>query len=192
MQRSSITTKVARCHQPRVFKREIEKVGVAPKQTERARRVFQRSAQQAGFFAHGAERLVMPAFKDKTTPLTEPSSGPPKQYGRHGGDDGGGRDLHMLIRGLLEMLPEPRTTWADRDRVKWVTALVQNLDLIYEGADGEIQISFINKAQQLQKIIDSVKNAQNPDEEDQKRMGARRQKQETNPRTMESIAMTSV
>ncbi len=143
------------------LEREIEKLGVAPKQADRARRVFGRSAKQAGFFAHGTERLVMPAFKDKG-PVATPVSGPPKEYGRHGGDDGGGRDLHPFIRGLLETLPEPRTKWGARDRVKWLSAAAQIFDLIYDGADDEVQISVISKAQRLLETIESVKNAQAP------------------------------
>jgi hypothetical protein len=40
------------------------RLGVSPKQTERARQAFQRSAEQAGFFRHGSDRLVAPAFAD--------------------------------------------------------------------------------------------------------------------------------
>jgi hypothetical protein len=125
---------------PKALEREIEKLGVAPKQTDRARQVFERSAQQAGFFAQGSDRLVEPAFKDKGGPLTKPISQSAKQYGSHGGDDGGGRELHPFIRGLLETLPEPKTEWSGRDRVKWLNAAAQIFDLIYEGSDGTIQV----------------------------------------------------
>jgi hypothetical protein len=40
------------------LEREMVALGVAPKQKERARQVFDRSADQAGFFAHGRDRLV--------------------------------------------------------------------------------------------------------------------------------------
>jgi hypothetical protein len=39
---------------------EIRELGVSSKQTDRARQSFQRSAEQAGFFAHGRDRLIMP------------------------------------------------------------------------------------------------------------------------------------
>ena len=125
---------------PKALERDIEKLGVAPKQTNRARQVFERSAQQAGFFAQGSDRLVEPAFKDKGGPLTKPISESPKVYSRHGGDDGGNRDLPHFILGLLERLPEPSTQWGTRDRVKWLNAAIQIFDLIYEGAEGTIQV----------------------------------------------------
>jgi len=42
---------------------QIEKLGVAPKQKDKARQVFQRSATQAGYFAFGNNRLVQPQLK---------------------------------------------------------------------------------------------------------------------------------
>jgi hypothetical protein len=40
----------------------MREVGVSPKQTGKARQAFMRSARQAGFFAHGEDRLVRPSF----------------------------------------------------------------------------------------------------------------------------------
>jgi hypothetical protein len=40
----------------------IERFGVSPKQSDRARQTLQRSAEQAGFFRHGTDRLVAPAL----------------------------------------------------------------------------------------------------------------------------------
>ena len=42
---------------------QIEKLGVAPKQKDKARQVFQRSATQAGYFAFGNNGLVQPQLK---------------------------------------------------------------------------------------------------------------------------------
>ena len=125
---------------PKALEREMMSLGVAPKQAERARRAFERSAQQAGFLTQGSDRLVKPAFEDKGPPLTKPISEPPKKHGSHGGDDRGGRDLHPFILGLLETLPEPRTQWGAKDREKWLNAAAHIFDLIYEGADGTIQV----------------------------------------------------
>src|SRR5258708_5905230 len=41
----------------------IVSLGVAQKQRERVRQIFRRSAQQAGFFQFGTDRLVLPAIK---------------------------------------------------------------------------------------------------------------------------------
>src|ERR1700730_17704739 len=40
--------------------RDMGALGVSEKQKDRARLVFERSAEQAGFFEHGKQRLVMP------------------------------------------------------------------------------------------------------------------------------------
>ena len=47
------------------LEREMGQLGVASKQTGKARQAFERSAEQAGFFAHGADRLVMPVGLEK-------------------------------------------------------------------------------------------------------------------------------
>jgi hypothetical protein len=43
---------------------EIQELGVSSRQTDRARQSFQRSAEQAGFFALGRDRLIMPNVKN--------------------------------------------------------------------------------------------------------------------------------
>jgi hypothetical protein len=51
------------------LEREMQALGVAPKQTDKA--PFIRSAEQAGFLAHGEDRLVLPAVG--ALPLTKPN-----------------------------------------------------------------------------------------------------------------------
>jgi hypothetical protein len=51
------------------LEQKITELGVSPKQASRARVAFQRSAEQAGFFQHGKNRLVQPAAP---TPSEEP------------------------------------------------------------------------------------------------------------------------
>jgi hypothetical protein len=43
------------------LEQKIHDLGVSPKQTAKARQAFQRSAELAGFFKHGKQRLVPPA-----------------------------------------------------------------------------------------------------------------------------------
>lgn len=47
------------------FERDIVGLGVAEKQKDKARQVFERSASQAGFFEAGKSKLVMPAVAIK-------------------------------------------------------------------------------------------------------------------------------
>lgn len=110
---------------------KILDLGVSEKQVPTARQVFLRSADQAGFFAHGRSRLVLPP------------------EGKVGGDDGGDDDppkdededvpaamKHPLIQGLLAALPDPGQTFPDDERELWLRTLDMNLSFIYKRTSG--------------------------------------------------------
>lgn len=110
-------------------------LGVAAKQRERARQVFQRSAQEAGFFQFGTDRLVMPAIKANAAPvITQPHTeqDPDKKKKSKDEDDD---ELHPFIKGLLRKLPQPETEWPVEGRTKWLQAAVTIFDLIYTDSD---------------------------------------------------------
>jgi hypothetical protein len=119
---------------------EMVTLGVAKKQTGKARQVFQRSAMQAGFFWSGQDRLVMPPAGNgapeksrSDTPLTEDHK-PPK--GNGGGGDGGGVDCDPAIMGLIKRLPPPDTDWAIEKQVRWLLAISHAFDVVYPREDG--------------------------------------------------------
>ena len=113
---------------------EMFNLGVVRKATERARQVFQKSAQQAGFFAYGNDRLVAPATggQQRTDPQPHESKQPERPRGT-GGDGGGGR--HPFIEGLLKELPAEGADWPTPDRVKWLKAAAMLFDFIYKSGD---------------------------------------------------------
>lgn len=132
---------------------EINALGVSSKQADKARQALMRSARQAGFLAHGDDRLVKPSVQGPGTrplgnieaPRAEDDGG-----GNGGGGNGGGgggrggrqkvdRDLHPFIVGLLQTLPEPGTVWAIEGQAAWLKAAAQNFKLMYQ-SDGEIEI----------------------------------------------------
>jgi hypothetical protein len=113
--------------------------GVAAKQTDRARQAFERSADQAGFFAHGTDRLILPSgisARPETVAVDVPSVPTPQEPG---GGNGGGPPLHPFIRGLLETLPPPHSDWSIADRVKWLETAASIFGLIYKGA-GSVRV----------------------------------------------------
>lgn len=126
--------------------------GVAPKQKERARQAFDRSALLAGFFEHGSkDRLVRPVGVGAFVPATD-SVGDRQEDavsdestersgtgGAGGGSSGGRRPLHPFIQGLLNTLPEPETNWTMDGRAKWLQAAANIFDLMYKG-DGHITV----------------------------------------------------
>lgn len=130
------------------LEREMQALGVAPKQADKARQAFQRSAKYAGFFEFGADRLVMPANgAPGAAPDAKPAGEPLRQANSGGGGGGGGGqdDLHPFIRGLLQKLPEPDAEWTVEARVKWLTTASNIFDLMYTapaGRSGFIAIEF--------------------------------------------------
>jgi hypothetical protein len=133
---------------PHGLEQAFVRFGVSVKQKETARQIFDKSAQQAGFFAAGSDRLI--------EPILSGSSGfppPPSYIDGSGGGGGGSGDaqpvanygpdvsgFHPFIQGLLNTLPAPDATWTIEGRAKWLTAAANCFDLIYKGA-GRIEIT---------------------------------------------------
>jgi hypothetical protein len=121
--------------------------GVALKQRDKARQVFQRAAQQAGFFEHGTDRLVRPV-----TPGLPPPGGrgggekTPKPKGGGAGDDGGD-GLDPVIDALIKKLPDPNQPWPLDKRVKWLRWAANALDMLYpeDETGSEIAIALQKK-----------------------------------------------
>jgi hypothetical protein len=115
----------------------IGSLGVALKQRERARQVLQRSAQQAGFFQFGTDRLIMPAIKASGAPAptadsTEDTDADRKRKAK---DDDDEEEMHPFIKGLLRKLPKPDSEWTVESRAKWLQAAVNIFDLMYTDSD---------------------------------------------------------
>lgn len=119
------------------LEQEIVGLGVTPKQKEKARQAFQRSAGQAGFFEQGRTKLVMPSglgsisannvprdtrpLAPSPTPIISPS--PQHSYSGGGGSGNGLPVLqeHPLIQGLFQLLPPIGTSWPENKRQEWLT-----------------------------------------------------------------------
>src|ERR1700730_3070220 len=94
-------------------------LGVPENQKHRARLIFERSAEEGGFFEHGKQRLVMPGVAyqldapgENGSESREPETG--------GGGEPPSSKLHPFIQGLLQTLPKTETEWAVSARVKWL------------------------------------------------------------------------
>lgn len=117
------------------LEREMVTLGVAPKQKDRARQVFERSAEQAGFFAHGRDRLIQPGIAPShhNPPPQEEERGGGNNGGGHGGGSGGSDDVDPIIRGLLVRLPKTGSVWPTQQRKLWLKLLEGSFELIYQG-----------------------------------------------------------
>jgi hypothetical protein len=107
---------------------EIVALGVAEKQKGLARQVFARSAQQAGYFEHGKNRLIRPGV----APLDQALSDAKNKKGGGGGDEGEPPEIDPIIRGLLARLPKSGQVWPEAERKLWLDLLAGSFKLIYK------------------------------------------------------------
>jgi hypothetical protein len=117
------------CPPTAALEREIVGHGVAEKQKDKARQVFERSADQAGFFEHGRNRLVMPGIAG--APQRDEEK--PRDEGNGSGNGGGGDPpaIDPIIAGLLKRLPKSGAEWPKAQRKLWLQLLEGSFDLIY-------------------------------------------------------------
>lgn len=109
---------------------KIRELGVSTKQVTTARQVFIRSAEQAGFFAHGRGRLVMPArAKVERGPTADAVETDDERI--EANTSGPTIMKHPLIQGLLAALPEPGEDFPAEERDLWLKTLDMNLSVIY-------------------------------------------------------------
>lgn len=120
------------------LEREMVTLGVSEKQGDKARQAFQRSADQAGFFAHGRDRLVMPAGTSQEQEVPGPDQWQPQtvtgapEPRRGMGEGGPPSGLHPFIQGLLGTLPDPDSVWPLDQRKKWLETAENIFSLIYK------------------------------------------------------------
>lgn len=121
-------------------------LGVAPKQKEKARQVFQRSATQACFFAFGTNKLVMPSTKASSAPVVtiEEEQEEPELEKKKKKEEPEREHRHPLIEGLLKELPEPQSEWTTEDRKKWLEMASTIFNVIYKDSDdsrGQLRVT---------------------------------------------------
>lgn len=118
---------------PAALARDMMGLGVAEKTKDRARQVFERSAEQSGFFAHGRNRLVMPGVAVGTEPPADEQTDDDRDDDGTGGGNGGGTD--PLIRALIQKLPKSGDEWSADDRVTWLQMISMAFQMTYGAVD---------------------------------------------------------
>jgi hypothetical protein len=109
----------------------IREMGVAAKQVVTARQVFQRSAQQAGYFRHGRDRLVKPPRGIVTeSGYAEERTDERQEEGQPG------MQADPLLASLFQKLPPKDEGFSKSQRDNFVTALNAIFTLVY-GPDDE-------------------------------------------------------
>lgn len=118
------------------IERQIEQFGVSPKQKERARQTFLKSATYAGFIDPGTGRFVKPgiggARDESGGAVAEPEHDGSGGGGGGGGGNGGPPKIDPIIQGLLVRLPKSGDVWLEADRKLWLQLLEGSFKLIYK------------------------------------------------------------
>jgi|SRR5208337_2644176 len=97
--------------------------------------------EQAGYFEHEKNRLVMPGIAEKgDRHIDKPKDGERDRVdtGKDGDKGKGGRKsphLDPIIQGLLSRLPQAGDVWPDAQRKLWLELLSGSFKLIYRDAE---------------------------------------------------------
>ncbi len=109
------------------IERQMEQLGVSPKQKERARQTFMKSAQYAGFIDNSSGRLIKPGNGGQKDESRAPGA---ERETRRTGDDGGGPS-DPLIAALIQKLPPQGTDWSTANRITWLSMMTMAFQMAY-------------------------------------------------------------
>jgi hypothetical protein len=133
----------------------IAEFGVPEKQKDKARRAFETSAKEAGYFAHGIDRLVAPVIPnagDEPAKKDESKEGSQREdhTARKPDKENDQTEVilpahHPFIKGLLLSLPTKlHENWTAADRVKWLRTAVDAFELMFCGGS-PITVTFLTE-----------------------------------------------
>ena len=122
------------------LERMMVNLGVTPKQQERARQTFRKSAEVAEFIDSQSGTFIQPGFRSDSgpppgaeLPETDPAA---EEKGKGGGDDGNlPPKIDPIILGLLNRLPKPGDVWPMDDRTLWLELLAGSFKLVYKESE---------------------------------------------------------
>ena len=116
------------------IQRTMQELGVAPKQTAKARQSFIRSAREAGFFDLNPDRLTKPPVDQDDN---DPDDPPKKKKTNGGGDEPPPNS--PLITALLAQMPPPKDGWPKEQCLVWLRTLLLSISMIYSTSFEELQ-----------------------------------------------------
>ena len=122
---------------PPAIERQVAQLGVSPKQTERARQTFMKSAQYAGFIDASSGRFVKPGIAQGEEARTRPDGDGENKKRNSGSDGNEPPDLHPFVQGLLKGLPRAGTAWPEDQRKLWLDTAASIFKMIYKDVSPE-------------------------------------------------------
>lgn len=115
---------------PPAIERHVVELGVSPKQRERARQTFIKSADYAGFIDAATGRFVKPGIITRDEPTLEKRE-EEKRRDKGGGDGNEPPNLHPFVQGLLKELPKAGDLWPEEKRKLWLDTAASIFKMIY-------------------------------------------------------------
>lgn len=123
------------------IERQMEQLGVSPKQKARARQVFHKSAIYAGFIDQSSGRFIKPGNDaHRGNEGNDPGNVKTRVGGGGNGGDGDQPDIDPIIHGLLARLPKSGAVWPDTERKLWLDLLAGSFKLIYKDSIPSVDI----------------------------------------------------
>ncbi len=123
---------------PDALRRQMESFGVPSGQTDRARQVLLRSAETAGFFENGRDKLMMPGHLGGESDGSAPTDSHVQQNRQKRSESGNGAsgpsdddEIDPVITALLAHLPPRKTMWPKSEQDAWIELLRGSLRFIY-------------------------------------------------------------
>lgn len=120
---------------PPALERQMAEMGVSPKQLDRARQTFSKSASYAEFIDSATGRFVKPGVVEAAgtnTQHDQQSEKLKRGNGGGGGDEGDMPAVDPIIAGLLKRLPKSGDLWPEVERKLWLQLLEGSFKLIYK------------------------------------------------------------
>ncbi|WP_454645891.1 hypothetical protein [Bradyrhizobium liaoningense] len=128
---------------PPAIERQVVELGVSPKQKDRARQTFMKSAQYAGFIDASTGRFVKPGIVQREEAPPERRE---EERRRDGGNDGNEPPgLHPFVQGLLKELPKAGSIWPEDQRQLWLDTASSIFKMIYKEPERERKGMFAKK-----------------------------------------------
>lgn len=118
----------------------MRRLGVTEKSVSRARQIFQRSAETAGFFRMGSNRLVRPTSVTTDSPEPPPVENRSDAEARAPEDHSEDATTDPLLRGVWSKLPPSGPFPPDR-RAQWLELAKLALDVVYGPGSEDAQTS---------------------------------------------------
>jgi hypothetical protein len=127
-----------------VLCKDLELLGVPEQRVKVARQVFLRSAEAAGFFGSGRDRLIRPSGIDnanatagagqrRSEPKDQAAEPPPAPQGK----DGGLVTEHLWLQVLESKLPAEGEPFPRKQRQRWLELARVYIDMTYPDDEGE-------------------------------------------------------